>query len=461
MKKRAENAFTENRKNNNCFNNLFIKQKCHNISNLYINDNNSNNIDNMKYLNLCSLTPQKTSNNVFNEKESSKKYFLIDKNKNKCKTNIKREKNSIIKKKLSFYNNYNSNNENNYKKILNDCNIDDKINFILQHKKINFSKLNKNMYYRKTDNKYKKKKNQSFIESAKTKYKTVLTKYNTKIGKNSFLPQESNHQFEIFSSKYNNNNLEFNKLPFYEQKQPKYFRTENSSSINTNIFLESKANYISFPNLENIKIFNTPKLFISNQNQNLINFKFIFEKIKNNKLHNKYITRLLNIKNELSLDHVFIKDKKDVQKKEGVKYSAVNLNQLAQIPNRIMPIDNHGKELDGLKSFKNSKKRIMKKKNNASNQLRQSFGDIKLLRRQICNNYHSNEITRHNSKESSEREELKTNIPKNKIIKTFCKCSIIDLNEKDSSKRKSAIRRNYLSGKLTRRFKRIYDFGKM
>jgi hypothetical protein len=44
MKKRAEKAFTENRKNNNCFNNLFIKQKCHNISNLYINDNNSNNI---------------------------------------------------------------------------------------------------------------------------------------------------------------------------------------------------------------------------------------------------------------------------------------------------------------------------------------------------------------------------------------------------------------------------------
>ena len=103
----------------------------------------------------------------------------------------------------------------------------------------------------------------------------------------------------------------------------------------------------------------------------------------------------------------------------------------------------------------------MKKKNNASNQLKQSFGDIKLLRKQIYNIYHSNEITRYNSKKNSEREEIKTTISKNKKNKTFCKCSISDLNEKDFSKRKSIIKRNYLSGKLTRRIKRIYDFRKM
>ena len=473
MKKRADETYNKSVKKNNHFNNFFINQKCSNRNNLLIKDINNTNIklDNMRNLNLCllsfSLTPQRTSNNNLNEKENLKQYILIDKYKMRPNTNIKREKNNIIKKKLSFYNNYNSNNDANYKKKGKDYNNDNKINFLLQHKKINFLKLRKNM------NEKKKKKNQSYIviENTKKKYKTILSKQNTKYNRNTFLPQESSHHFEKFSPKYNNNNMEkenihepyklyqnkivVSKSPCYDKNKPKYCRTDNSTHFETNTCLENKNYYMNFPRKENLKMLYSPKYITSNQN--VLNLKYIFDKIKNNKLKNKYISRLLNIKNEFSLDNTILKEKKNEKKKEGVKYSAINLNMLAQIPNRIMPIDNHGKEFDGFNSFRTIKNKLIKNNKNASNQVKLSFGDLKLLRKKIFNIYHSNEVTRHNSKKNSDRETLKTTVPKNKMYKTFYKCSISDLNEKDMSKRNINIRRNYLSGKLVRKKRKYFD----
>ena len=212
---------------------------------------------------------------------------------------------------------------------------------------------------------------------------------------------------------------------------------------------------MNFPRKENLKMLYSPKYITSNQN--VLNLKYIFDKIKNNKLKNKYISRLLNIKNEFSLDNTILKEKKNEKKKEGVKYSAINLNMLAQIPNRIMPIDNHGKEFDGFNSFRTIKNKLIKNNKNASNQVKLSFGDLKLLRKKIFNIYHSNEVTRHNSQKNSDRETLQTTVPKNKMYKTFYKCSISDLNEKDMSKRNINIRRNYLSGKLVRKKRKYFD----
>jgi len=493
MKKRIDETLNNSIKKTH-YNNFFINQKYPNKNNIKNKNKNDklNRIRNLHPLTFC-FTPDETSNNKFFNKKEVSGNFLFNKRLYVKYNNIQKEnKIKIIKKKLSFNkiyanNTFESNNEINFRKIFNDNNMKtDNNNLVIEHKKINFLR---SINSPKTENKKNDLKNKSYINFETAKYKTIFTKNNTKMNKNIIIPQEPIHFFEKFCSKYNNNtnnninksnkpkNLfmneeinkaAFNKFPFYIKRKHKYYKTDGSLNSDTNTFLESKTNYINFPSLENIKNFDNTKI-LRPKNNIKINLKLILKKIKNNSINNITISnKLLNNKkdkNKLSLEYKnkykykskSLKKEKCYKKSNGVKYSAINLNMLAQIPNRIMPIDNHGNELSGFNSFRSYNNKLIKSKNIKFNTLKQSFGDIKILRKQIFNIYHSNEITRYNSKKNLDGDILKTKIPRNKMFKTFYKNSISDLIDKDISNTKNNKRkRYYLSGKLIRKTKKNF-----
>ena len=90
----------------------------------------------------------------------------------------------------------------------------------------------------------------------------------------------------------------------------------------------------------------------------------------------------------------------------------------AKIPNRIMPIDNHGNEYNR----HNNKRKSINNSNNLFNVLKQSFADIKILRKQFLDIYHSNQITRNNSKKTFDNDNnTKITVSKNRMFKTFYK----------------------------------------
>ena len=489
MQKRIDETLNNSIKKTH-YNNFFIKQKKSNTNILNKNKKNKlNKIRNIYPLTFCFTPDEKNNNKFFNKKEVSGNYLLNNRINIKYKNIQKENKIKIIKKKLSFNKIYANNTFESNNKIINENNLnnDNRNNLVIEHKKINFLKF---LNSPKTEGKKNDLKNKSYINFETAKYKTIFTKNNTKYNNNIIIPQEPIYYFEKFSSKYNyntdknKNNISksnkpknlfmneeinkaaFNKFPFYIKRKHKYYKTEGSLNSNTNTFLESKTNYIHFPSLENIKNFDNTKI-LRTKNNIKINLKLILQKIKNNSINNITISNKLlnnkNDKNNLSLEYrnkyksKSLKKEKCYKKSNGVKYSAINLNMLAQIPNRIMPIDNHGNELNGFNSFRSYKNKLIKSKNIKFNTLKQSFGDIKILRKQIFDIYHSNEITRYNSKKNLDGDILKTKMPKNKMFKTFYKSSISDLNDKDISNIKNNKRKRYfLSGKLIRRTKKNF-----
>ena len=406
---------------------FFTKLKFEKKENIKIN-NDKGKLRIIKNLNLSPLVlsfepdEKNKKNDSFNKIEKKSIHNNIFKNKLSAKIkSLDQKRLKLIKKKLSL-NRVITNNTNNtfeyYKEdksndILNKIN-QNKINLFIEHKKIDFSN-EKNL----SSNKMKKIENKSsYIDFENSvKFKTIFTKFNNnKV--NNFVPEEKSHYFEVFSSKYNNkkkeeeikNNLnnknklftneEISRVEFYKfgsynvKKNKKYFETETISNLN-NILLENKNNKI-FTKTENSKISNNSfkPIFDTKKNQR-INIKFMMQKIKNNPKNIPIFNKLLNKKEELSTSNDFQNNNKYYKNSNGVKYSPINLNMLAKIPNRIIPIDSHGYEY---KTFKLNNNELLRNKNKYSNSLKQNFWDIKLLRKQFLDKYHSNNITRNNSK---------------------------------------------------------------
>ena len=397
---------------------------------------------------------------------------------------IQKGKLKIVNNKLSFSgistnNTFESNNEVKNINIINGLNHQNNNNFCIEHKKILFSN---SINYPMNKNKKNKVKNKSYINvETPKKYKTILTKFNRNSNKNINIFEEPNYYFEVFSSKYNNNNKEektqsefnnklfnneeINKTAFHQfyssaKRNKNYYETEISSNSD-NICLENKYNYINFPNLENTKYFtglenmkNVKDLFrpkISSKNKSAkINLKLILQKVKNNTINNKPIfEKIPNKQNDLPLKYYY-------KNSIGVKYSPINLNMLAQIPNRIMLIDNHGNEIN---NFSNNKHK--QNDNIKINSLKQNFDDIKILRKQFLDIYHSGNITRNNSKKYLDTDNIKILIPKSKIFKMIHNNNSNYLNIQEKSNKKNNIMnknpRNYfLSGKLRKKTKKSF-----
>ena len=391
---------------------------------------------------------------------------------------IQKGKLKIINNKLSFSgistnNTFESNNEIKNINIINGQNHQNNINFCIEHRKILFSN---SINYPMNKNKKNKVKNNSYINvETPKKYKTIFTKFNRNSNNNINIFEEPNYYFEIFSSKYNNNNKEektqsefnnklfnneeINKVAFHKfyssRKNKKYYETEISSNSD-NICLEKKYNYINFPNFEIMKNFKElSRPIISSKNKSAkINLKLILQKVKNNTINNIPIfEQLPNKQNDLKSDLPL--KYKHYKNSNGVKYSPINLNMLAQIPNRIILIDNHGNEINHFNNNKNKQNDNIK-----INSLKQNFGDIKILRKQFLDIYHSGN-TRNNSKTNLDTDYVKIPIPKSKILKMFHNNNVNYLNIQENSNKKNNIvnnnSRNYfLSGKLREKTKKYF-----
>ena len=366
------------------------------------------------------------------------------------KGKLKFIKNKLSYSKISTNNTFESNNE---KKINKKINGNKENDLFVAHKKIDFTNPIRNSY-----NKSKKTElnNKSYInfENSK-KYKTIFTKYNSNnnnLNKNKIILEDTNYFFEIFSSKYNTKkneeerkNIENNKLfkneilnkaEFYKfnsfLERNKYFKTESATNSNN-----------TTKHIKNENIINNPYILRSKK----INLKLILQKIQNNPINNiPILTKFINKNKEISLDHSPLKKLKNIN---VVKYSPINLNMLAKIPNRLILIDNHGNEFNDFKNNKNNKNKLLKNYNNKFNDLKQKTTDIKILRKQFLDIYNSNNIIRNNSKKNVYSENRKINILHKNMLKTFYKSNQNNINNYYETNQKKNIfinnRTNYFS----------------
>ena len=269
-------------------------------------------------------------------------------------------------------------------------------NLFFEHKKIEFvNTLNDKK------NKIASLENDSYINFENSnKYKTIFTKFNSRIIKNKNILNEPNYFFEIFSSKYNKNKEKKEEVKNEEKKQnepkmifkryergktkklscsikktsQKYLKTE--TNINR-LPLNRKTNNVNFPNCEHIISFNNlfKPIFYEDKKTQKLNLKLILKKI-NDKSFSRLVpisnqllnNKIKNRKNDISLDKLSPKKRCSYKKINGVKYSAINLNLLTQIPNRVEYIICPGSEFNFFRKNK-SLKMNKKKKFNSLNKI--------------------------------------------------------------------------------------------
>ena len=419
--------------------NIFIKPKSENKKNIKKADNKRKII---QKLNISPLTlsfepdEKNNTNNLFNNIGNfSKKINVFSAKLGNSYKYIRKGKIKFIKHKLSFSkasnnNTFESNKEKKTFKLIIGNQENDKNNLIVEHKKIDFSNP---INYPLNKNKKVKLNNKSHMNLEPQKYKTIFTKYNNN---NKNILEEPNYYLEKFSSKYNNNknkneeikNIErnnlfenevLNKAEFYKYdwfyERNKYFKTESSTNTNNTTYTKSK-NIKNYPN------------FFKNKK---INLKLFLQKIQNNPKNNVPIfTRFFNSKKEISLDTLPLTKFKNIL---SIKYSPINLNMLAKIPNRLVLIDNHGNEFKG---FKYKKNRLLKNPINKFNDIKQNITEIGVLRKQFLDIYYSNNITRNNSKKNLGSDNKKINIAQKNMYKTFYKNIQNNLIKEDKSNKK-------------------------
>ena len=155
-----------------------------------------------------------------------------------------------------------------------------------------------------------------------------------------------------------------------------------TSNINS-IFLKNTKN-LNFSAGKKVKVNDINNLYkpayYYKMKNRIKNIKLILQKIKNNPIDNiPSFTKYLNNKKDISLDNTPFNKDKIYKNYNGIKYLPININMFAKIPNRIMPIDNHGNEYNG----RNNKRKSINNSNNLFNVLKQSFPDIKILRKKF------------------------------------------------------------------------------
>ena len=389
-------------------------------------------------------------------------------------------------------------------------------NLFFEHKKIEFvNTLNDKK------NKIASLENDSSInlENSK-KYKTIFTKFNSRIikNKNKNIFNEPNYFFEILSSKYNKNKekKEENKEEKNEEKEEeikneeikkdlkkekkeeekkgevkkeekkqnepkmvfKNVKREKIKKLSCSIKKTSQKNLktetninrlplnrktynVNFPNCEHIISFNNlfKPIFYEDKKTQKLNLKLILKKI-NDKSFSRLVpisnqllnNKIKNRKNDISLDKLSPKKRCSYKKINGVKYSAINLNLLTQIPNRVEYIICPGSEFNFFRKNKSLKMNKKKKVNSLKHNL--NINNLKLLRKQFLSNNYS-----HNCSLRRQRKYLDNNIrltlSKNHIHKTFHKNNIFDSNDEETIKKNNrtiSLKKKYiLSSRINRK----------
>lgn len=447
-------------------------------------------LDTLKNLNLSPLAlsykPEfrtiRAKNNLFNKIDINN-----EKNMNemayKVNSVYRENKLKIVKNKLSYSristnNTFESNNEaKNKKNLFGTIQLNTNSNLYVVHKKIEFlNPLNDKK------NKISNLDNDSFINFENpNKYKTIFTKFNSRIIKNKNILEEPNYFFEIFSSKYNKEKEankeekkqnepklifkgdEFkrdktNKLSYSVKKTSShYLKTETNIS---KLPLKRKTNNVNLPNFEHIISFNNlfKPIFYEDKKTQKLNLKLVLKKINdksflrlvpisNHLLNNK----IKNRKNEISLDKLTPKKRCSYKKINGVKYSAINLNKLTQIPNRVEYINCRR---NGFDYFKSKSLKMNKKKKVNSLKQNLNINNLKLLRKQFLNNNFSHNLSIRKQRKNSDNKVILT-ISKNHMQKTFYKNNVFDFNDEETIKKNNrtmSLKKKYiLSSRINRK----------
>lgn len=267
----------------------------------------------------------------------------------------------------------------NMNKDLNDCLIAHNRIFLLS--KIKNTRMNN-----------QNKNNQNIIinslkkSDSSHKYQTIFSKNNMIEKKDDEKPQELIQNFELLSSKYSMNELikidkpkklltpkneiinkEINNIIRNTELQnkttnEKYIKTEESKiSKNNTIILMPK--YVQMPNLENLKNFqrNSRPIFYCQKDSVKKNINLMIQNNKNEKYLKlgEVAAKFWNKSNKNNRNNINILfNKKNLKQKEkekntysnGMKYSSINLNGFANIPNRLIKFDKHGNKMNTSKN---------------------------------------------------------------------------------------------------------------
>ena len=270
----------------------------------------------------------------------------------------------------------------NMNKDLNDCLIAHNRIFLLS--KIKNTRMNN-----------QNKNNQNIIinslkkSDSSHKYQTIFSKNNLIEKKDDEKPQELIQNFELLSSKYSMNELikidkpkklltpkneiinkEINNIIRNTELQnkttnEKYIKTEESKiSKNNTIILMPK--YVQMPNLENLKNFqrNSRPIFYCQKDSVKKNINLMIQNNKNEKYLKlgEIAAKFWNKSNKNNRNNInninILFNKKNLKQKEkekntysnGMKYSSINLNGFANIPNRLIKFDKHGNKMNTSKN---------------------------------------------------------------------------------------------------------------
>ena len=270
----------------------------------------------------------------------------------------------------------------NMNKDLNDCLIAHNRIFLLS--KIKNTRMNN-----------QNKNNQNIIinslkkSDSSHKYQTIFSKNNLIEKKDDEKPQELIQNFELLSSKYSMNELikidkpkklltpkneiinkEINNIIRNTELQnkttnEKYIKTEESKiSKNNTIILMPK--YVQMPNLENLINFqrNSRPIFYCQKDSVKKNINLMIQNNKNEKYLKlgEVAAKFWNKSNKNNRNNInninILFNKKNLKQKEkekntysnGMKYSSINLNGFANIPNRLIKFDKHGNKMNTSKN---------------------------------------------------------------------------------------------------------------
>ena len=152
------------------------------------------------------------------------------------------------------------------------------------------------------------------------------------------------------------------------------------------------------------------------------------------------------------MDKLSPKKRCSYKKINGVKYSAINLNLLTQIPNRVEYIICPESEFNFFRKNKSLKMNKKKKVNSLKQNL--NINNLKLLRKQLLSNNYSHNFSLRNQRKHLDNN-IRLTLSKNHIHKTFHKNNIFDSNDEETIKKNNrtiSLKKKYiLSSRINRK----------
>ena len=336
------------------------------------------NITKKNYFAKCSI-----NNRILNAKIEKKYNNLLD------RKNTENIKNKLLNKAASstsdsLDNSFNKELKNNYffKSFYKNKEQNDFL--IIRQKTFDLSRIKSSKMYNKNKNNKTSiqtnyKTNSVKKKESSKKYQTIFSKYKIKETKDNEKPQELVQNFELLSSKYYINefidienskrlftprkktiNKEIPKMEFHNKTlNEKYYKTEASKNSKSNTSL-LMAKYVQIPNIENLKNFkNRHKPIFFCQKDSVI--KNINLMIKNNKTEKNFRAGAMTSKylDKKTINILFNKISSKGKEKNSffeMRYTPINLNGFAKIPNRLIRLDRYGNKLEQINdNIKNKK----------------------------------------------------------------------------------------------------------